>query len=93
MNISSPNTPNLRKLHNIESFTKIIKAKIDQFNSEGFENIVLAGHSMGGWASLKFKTTYPDLIRVSIGLHPGSGGTKKNRRDWPSPRSGGISEL
>ena len=26
LNISSPNTPNLRKLHNIESFTKIIKA-------------------------------------------------------------------
>ena len=62
---------------------KIIKAKIDQLESEGFENIVLAGHSMGGWASLKFKTIHPNLIEGSIGLHPGSGGTKKNRKDWP----------
>ena len=63
--------------------TKIIKEKIDQFKSEGFENIVLAGHSMGGWASLKFQTIHPNLIGGSIGLHPGSGGTKRNRRDWP----------
>ena len=63
--------------------TKIIKEKIDQFKSEGFKNIVLAGHSMGGWASLKFQTIHPNLIRTSIGLHPGSGGTKKNRREWP----------
>ena len=62
---------------------KIIKAKINQFKSEGFENIVLAGHSMGGWASLKFKTIHPNLIEGSIGLHPGSGGTIKNRKDWP----------
>jgi len=63
--------------------TRIIKEKIDQFKSEGFENIVLAGHSMGGWASLKFQTIHPNLIGGSIGLHPGSGGTKKNRREWP----------
>ena len=63
--------------------TRIIKEKIDQFKSEGFENIVLAGHSMGGWASLKFQTIHPNLIGGSIGLHPGSGGTKRNRRDWP----------
>ena len=63
--------------------TRIIKEKIDQFKSGGFENIVLAGHSMGGWASLKFQTIHPNLIGGSIGLHPGSGGTKKNRRDWP----------
>ena len=62
---------------------KIIKAKIDELKSEGFKNIVLAGHSMGGWASLKFKTIHPKLIDGSIGLHPGSGGTKKNRKDWP----------
>ena len=30
LNISSPNTPNLRKLHNIESFTKIIKAILNE---------------------------------------------------------------
>ena len=71
--------------HKVKDFLriKIIKAKIDQFKSDGFENIVLAGHSMGGWASLKFKTIHPNLIEGSIGLHPGSGGTKKNRKDWP----------
>ena len=56
---------------------KIIKAKIDELKSEGFRNIVLAGHSMGGWASLKFKTIHPNLIDGSIGLHPGSGEQKK----------------
>ena len=76
--------------------TKIIKEKIDQFKSEGFENIVLAGHSMGGWASLKFQTIHPNLIGGSIGLHPGSGGTKRNRRDWPwweEARNYGFSDL
>ena len=33
LNISSPNTPNLRKLHNIESFTKIIKAILNERDS------------------------------------------------------------
>jgi len=76
--------------------TRIIKEKIDQFKSEGFENIVLAGHSMGGWASLKFQTIHPNLIGGSIGLHPGSGGTKRNRRDWPwweEARNYGFSDL
>ena len=76
--------------------TKIIKEKIDPFKSEGFENIVLAGHSMGGWASLKFQTIHPNLIGGSIGLHPGSGGTKRNRRDWPwweEARNYGFSDL
>ena len=76
--------------------TRIIKEKIDPFKSEGFENIVLAGHSMGGWASLKFQTIHPNLIGGSIGLHPGSGGTKRNRRDWPwweEARNYGFSDL
>ena len=63
--------------------TKIIKSKIDNFKKEGFKNIILAGHSMGGWASIKLKTNHPNLIKGVIGLHPGSGGTKKNRREWP----------
>ena len=57
--------------------TKIIKSKIDNFKKEGFKNIILAGHSMGGWASIKLKTNHPNLIKGVIGLHPGSGGTKK----------------
>ena len=57
--------------------TKIIKLKIDSFKKEGFKNIILAGHSMGGWASIKLKTNHPNLIKGVIGLHPGSGGTKK----------------
>ena len=30
----------------------IIKSKIDSFKKEGFKNIILAGHSMGGWHQL-----------------------------------------
>ena len=32
--------------------TKIIKSKIDNFQKKGFNNIILAGHSMGGWHQL-----------------------------------------
>ena len=62
---------------------KIIKEKIDSFAEQGFGNIVLAGHSSGGWQSFKIKTNFPELIDGVIGLQPGAGGTVKNRKEWP----------
>ena len=62
---------------------KVIKEKIDSFAKQGFENIVLAGHSSGGWQSIKIKAKFPELVKGVIGLQPGAGGTVKNRKDWP----------
>jgi len=62
---------------------RVIKEKVDSFIEEGFENIILAGHSSGGWQSIKIKAEFPELIKGVIGLNPGAGGTVKNRKDWP----------
>jgi len=62
---------------------KIIKDKVESFRAKGFENIVLAGHSSGGWQSIKLKAEFSNLIQGVIGLHPGAGGTVKNRKEWP----------
>ena len=62
---------------------KVIKKKLDEFIELGFDKIILAGHSSGGWQSLKLKTLYPELITGVIGLNPGAGGTVQNRKDWP----------
>ena len=62
---------------------RVIKEKVDRFIEEGFENIVLAGHSSGGWQSIKIKAKFPELVKGVIGLQPGAGGTVKNRKDWP----------
>jgi len=62
---------------------RVIKKKVDSFIEEGFENIILAGHSSGGWQSIKIKAEFPELAKGVIGLLPGAGGTVKNRKDWP----------
>ena len=62
---------------------RVIKKKVDSFIEEGFENIILAGHSSGGWQSIKIKAEFPELAKGVIGLHPGAGGTVKNKKDWP----------
>ena len=62
---------------------KVIKNTIDKFVDNGFKNIILAGHSSGGWQSLKIQSNSDNLIDGVIGLHPGAGGTVKNRKEWP----------
>ena len=61
---------------------KVIKNTIFKFVDNGFENIILAGHSSGGWQSLKIQSNNDNLIDGVIGLHPGAGGTIKNRKEW-----------
>jgi DNA gyrase/topoisomerase IV subunit A len=62
---------------------RVIKEKVDSFIGEGFKNIILAGHSSGGWQSIKIKAEFSELVKGVIGLNPGAGGTVKNRKDWP----------
>ena len=56
---------------------KVIKNSIDKFTDNGFKNIILAGHSSGGWQSLKIQSNNENLIDGVIALHPGAGGTVK----------------
>jgi len=73
---------------------KVIKEKIDSFAKQGFENIVLAGHSAGAWASINLKSRFSEKIDGVIAFHPAFTGTFKDRKDWPwwgDIRSYGIS--
>ena len=74
---------------------KVIKLKIDEFKKKGFNNIVLSGHSAGGWESLILKSNLPSEIDGVIALHPASSGkfakTKKPHRGWINWRNYKIS--
>ena len=80
--IASDGTQLMDKQKGIQKL-KVIKKKLDELIELGFDKIILAGHSSGGWQSLKLQTLYPELITGVIGLNPGAGGTVQNRKDWP----------
>ena len=61
---------------------KVIINKIDELSNLGFENIILAGHSAGGWASITLKSKYPNKILGAIAINPAFSGTLKNRKEW-----------
>ena len=65
---------------------KVIKMKIDEFKNQGFKNIVLSGHSAGGWDSLVLKSKYSSDIDGVIAFHPGRSGKfakeKKPHKGW-----------
>jgi len=70
---------------------KVIKMKIDEFKNEGFKNIVLSGHSAGGWDSLVLKSKYSSDIDGVIAFHPGRSGKfakeKKPHKGWVNWRN------
>ena len=76
---------------------KVIKLKIDEFKKEGFNNIILAGHSAGGWDSLVLKSNFPSEIDGVVAFHPARSGkfanTKKPHRGWVNWRNYKISMI
>ena len=74
---------------------KVIKMKIDEFKNKGFKNIVLSGHSAGGWDSLVLKSKYSSDIDGVIAFHPGRSGKfakeKKPHKGWINWRNYKIS--
>ena len=62
---------------------KLINKKIDSLINQGFENIILVGHSAGAWASITLKSQFPKKIDGVIAFNPAFTGTLKNRREWP----------
>ena len=73
----------LFKNRNSCSNKKLLKKKVDSLTEQGFENIVLAGHSAGAWASITLKSKFPENIDGVIALNPAVAGTLKNRKEWP----------
>jgi len=76
---------------------KVIKLKIDEFKQRGFNNIVLSGHSAGGWDSLVLKSNFPAEIDGVIAFHPARSGkfagTKKPHKGWINWRNYKISMI
>ena len=74
---------------------KVLKLKVDEFKQKGFNNIVLSGHSAGGWDSLVLKSNFPTEIDGVIAFHPARSGkfanTKKPDRGWVNWRNYKIS--
>jgi len=63
---------------------KLINQKIDNLINLGFNNIVLVGHSAGGWASITLKSQFPKKIYAVIAINPAFSGKFNNRKNWPS---------
>jgi len=62
----------------------IIINEVKKFKSLGFENIVLAGWSAGGWASLNLQSRFPDKIKGVIAMNPAFAGPKKEwQKQYP----------
>ncbi len=76
---------------------KVIKLKIDEFKQRGFNNIVLSGHSAGGWDSLVLKSNFPSEIDGVIAFHPARSGkfagTKNPHKGWINWRNYKISMI
>ena len=74
---------------------KVIKLKIDEFKEKGFNNIVLSGHSAGGWDSLILKSNFPSEIDGVIAFHPANSGkfakAKNPHNGWVNWRKYKIS--
>ena len=75
---------------------KVITNKVDELINLGFENIILAGHSAGGWASITLKSKYPNKISGAIAINPAFAGKIDNRREWKFwelVRNYGVSQI
>ena len=62
---------------------KLINQKIDNLINLGFNNIILVGHSAGGWASITLKSQFPKKIGAVIAINPAFSGKFSNRKNWP----------
>ena len=75
---------------------KLIINKVDELINIGFENIILAGHSAGGWASITLKSKYPNKTSGAIAINPAFAGKINNRREWKFwelVRTYGVSQI
>ena len=74
---------------------KVILEKTKEFESLGFKNIVLAGHSAGGWASIALYSYYPEMVKGVIAFHPAFAGRLVTNKDefWSAIRKREIAKM
>ena len=72
----------------------IIINEVEKLKNLGFENIILAGWSAGGWASLNLQSRFPDKIKGVIAFNPAFAGPKnewqKQYPEWGSFRENQV---
>ena len=62
----------------------IIINEVKKLKNLGFENIILAGWSAGGWASLNLQSRFPDKIKGVIAFNPAFAGPKNEwQKQYP----------
>jgi len=57
--------------------------KLKEMRSQGFKNIVVAGHSYGGWNGFALMTYKQSYIDAVISMTPAAGGLRENKKKWP----------
>ena len=74
---------------------KVILEKIKEFENLGFKNIVLAGHSAGGWASMALYSYYPEIVKGAIAFNPAFAGKLVTNKDefWSAIRKREIAKM
>ncbi len=74
---------------------KVILEKVKEFDALGFKNIVLAGHSAGGWASIALYSYYPEIIKGAIAFNPAFAGKLVTDKDkfWSAVRMREIEKM
>jgi len=62
---------------------KVILRIVDNFLEKGARNIVLVGHSAGGWTALNLSARFPKKITGAIAFNPAFADKVKNRKKYP----------
>lgn len=82
INIDIPGHGKSELLNNNQSFTDISKAIKEVLISESISKCFMAGHSMGGYLTLAFAETFPQMLHGFILVHSSSfADDEKKRKD------------
>jgi|TARA_B110000114_G_scaffold98691_1_gene103912 predicted esterase len=74
---------------------KVILEKVREFEMLGFKNIILAGHSAGGWSSIALYSYYPEIVKGAIAFNPAFAGKLVTNKDefWSAVRIREIEKM
>ena len=81
--INSLSDDQVKKLNEQLNKQKVILRMVDNFLEKGVRNIVLTGHSAGGWAALNLSSRFPEKITGAIAFNPAFADKVKNRKKYP----------
>jgi len=62
---------------------RVLYEKLKEMRKQGFNNIVVAGHSYGGWNGFHLMTYNQNYIDAVISMSPAAGGLRETKKEWP----------